>query len=63
MIYVEDCDAVYEKALAAGAKSLREPADQFYGDRMAGIADPFGFHWFIGTHIRDVSKEELEQHG
>ena len=63
MIYVEDCDAVYEKALAAGAKSLREPADQFYGDRMAGIADPFGFHWFIGTHIRDVSKEQLEQHG
>ncbi len=61
MIYVEDCDAVYAKALAAGAKSLREPADQFYGDRMAGVADPFGFHWFIGTHIKDVSKEELEE--
>ena len=63
MIYVDDCDAVYNKAIAAGAKSLREPADQFYGDRMAGVADPFGFHWFIGTHIKDVSKEELEQHG
>jgi PhnB protein len=61
MIYVEDCDAVYRKALAAGAKSLREPADQFYGDRMAGVADPFGFQWFIGTHIKDMSKEQLEQ--
>jgi PhnB protein len=61
MIYVKDCDSVYTKAVAAGAKSLREPADQFYGDRMAGVADPFGFHWFIGTHIKDVSKEELEE--
>ena len=62
MIYVEDCDVTYQRAIAAGAKSLREPADQFYGDRMAGVADPFGFHWFIGTHIKDVSKEELEQY-
>jgi PhnB protein len=62
MIYVEDCDAVYKRALDAGAKSLREPADQFYGDRMAGVADPFGFHWFIGTHIKDVSMEEMKQH-
>jgi len=61
MIYVEDCDAVYNKALAAGAKSLREPADQFYGDRTAGVADPFGFHWWIGTHIKDVSMEEMKQ--
>jgi PhnB protein len=61
MLYVEDCDAVYRKALDAGATSLREPADQFYGDRMAGVADPFGFHWFLGTHIKDVSKEELEK--
>ena len=62
MIYVDDCDAVYKGALEAGAKSLREPADQFYGDRMAGVADPFGFHWWIGTHIKDVSMEELMQH-
>ena len=62
MIYVDDCDAVYKRALDAGAKSLREPADQFYGDRMAGVADPFGFHWFIGTHIKDVSMEEMMQH-
>ncbi len=62
MIYVDDCDTTYKEALAAGAKSLREPADQFYGDRMAGVADPFGFHWWIGTHIKDVSLEEMQQH-
>jgi PhnB protein len=61
MVYVTDCDAVYAKALAAGAKSEREPADQFYGDRMAGVVDPFGFRWYIGTHIKDVSPEELKQ--
>ncbi len=62
VLYVEDCDVVYKQALAAGAKSLREPADQFYGDRTAGVADPFGFHWYIGTHIKDVSMEEMQQH-
>ena len=62
MIYVDDCDAVYKRAVDAGAKSLREPADQFYGDRMAGVADPFGFQWWIGTHIKDVSLEEMKQH-
>lgn len=62
MIYVTDCDAVYKQALAAGAKSEREPTDQFYGDRMAGVVDPEGFKWYIGTHIKDVSKEELQQH-
>ena len=62
MVYVGDCDAVYAQALAAGAKSEREPTDQFYGDRMAGVLDPFGYRWYIGTHIKDVSKEELERH-
>jgi PhnB protein len=62
VIYVEDCDAVYKSALDAGATSLREPADQFYGDRTAGVADPFGFHWWIGTHVKDVSMEEMKQH-
>lgn len=60
MFYVEDCDAVYQKALTAGAKSLREPADQFYGDRMAGVEDPFGFQWWLGTHVRDVSPGEMQ---
>jgi PhnB protein len=61
MIYTENCDAVYEQALAAGATSVRPPTDQFYGDRMAGVADPFGFQWFIATHIKDVSMEDLQK--
>jgi PhnB protein len=62
MLYVTDCDAVYAQALKAGAKSEREPKDQFYGDRSAGVLDPFGYTWYLGTHIKDVSKEELEQY-
>jgi PhnB protein len=60
-VYIEDCDAVYKKAIEAGAKSEREPKDQFYGDRIAGIVDPFGYTWYISTHTKDVSKEELEK--
>ena len=60
MFYAEECDAVYRQALTAGAKSLREPANQFYGDRSAGVEDPFGFQWWRGTHVKDISPEELE---
>jgi PhnB protein len=60
MIYVADCDATYKTAIAEGATSTREPADQNYGDRNAGIADPFGYTWFVATHLQDMSKEELE---
>lgn len=63
MIYVPDCDSVYKQAVAAGAKSEREPEDQFYGDRMATVLDPFGYRWHIATHIKDVSPEEMKQHG
>lgn len=59
MLYVEDCDAVYRKALTAGGKSVREPADQSYGDRMSGVEDPFGFQWWITTHTRDMTVEEM----
>ena len=51
MIYVEDCDETYAEALAAGATSVREPADQPYGDRMAGILDPFGYKWWVAHSI------------
>jgi PhnB protein len=51
LIYTGDCDALYQQALAGGAKSLREPANQPYGDRMAGVSDPFGYKWYIATHI------------
>lgn len=57
--YVEDVDAIVERAVAAGATQLREPSDQFYGDRAAVIADPFGHQWSLHTHIRDVSPEEI----
>jgi len=53
-LYVEDCDAVYDRALQAGATSVRELADQPYGDRNGGVKDPFGNVWFIATHIKDV---------
>jgi PhnB protein len=60
-LYMEDGDAVYQRAIAAGAKSLREPTDQPYGDRMSGVEDSFGNQWWIATHVEDVSSEELEQ--
>jgi PhnB protein len=59
MVYTEDVDAVYQRALQAGATSVSEPKDQFYGDRSAGVADPCGNQWWIATHIEDVSDEEL----
>ena len=58
-LYVENTDAVYRRALDAGAVSIMEPADQFYGDRNAGVKDPSGNLWWIATHIEDVSPEEL----
>jgi PhnB protein len=61
MIYVEDCDAVYNQALAAGAKSFRPLADQFYGDRSGTVTDPFGHQWTVATHREDVSTEELDR--
>jgi PhnB protein len=60
-LYVEDCDAWYNRAMSAGATSLMEPADQFYGDRNAGVQDPDGTSWWIGTHIEDVSPEEMQR--
>jgi PhnB protein len=54
-LYVPDCDAVYRRALAAGATSISEPADQPYGDRSGAVKDAFGNQWYVATHIRDVS--------
>jgi PhnB protein len=58
-VYVDDTDARYKRALEAGAASLMEPADQFYGDRNAGVKDPTGNIWWIATHIEDVPPDEL----
>ncbi len=52
--YVNEVDALYRRALQAGATSLSEPVDQPYGDRNAGVADPFGNVWYIATHIKDM---------
>ncbi len=59
-LYVPDTDAVYRAALAAGGTSLMEPADQFYGDRNAGVQDPWGNNWWIATHIEDVDEAEIQ---
>lgn len=60
-LYVENVDDVYKRALAAGATSLREPADQFYGDRNAQVRDPSGHCWDISMRIEEVSSEEFEK--
>ena len=59
MVYVDDVDAHFARARAAGATILDEPADQFYGDRRYGAADPEGHHWFFATRVREVSEEEM----
>ena len=60
-LYVEDSDAWYKRALRAGAASVREPSDQFYGDRSAGVKDFAGNQWWIHTHIEDVTPEEIKK--
>ncbi|MGI8834118.1 MAG: hypothetical protein ACR2IS_15960 [Nitrososphaeraceae archaeon] len=58
-LYVKYCYVIYKCALEAGAKSIMEPADQFYGDRSAGVKDQFGNRWWIATHKEDCQKKKL----
>jgi uncharacterized glyoxalase superfamily protein PhnB len=60
-LYVPDTDATYQAGLAAGGVSVMEPSDQFYGDRNAGVRDPWGNHWWIATHIEDVDEAEIQR--
>src|SRR5262245_60149384 len=60
-IFVKNCDATYNEALSAGARSMQEPADQFYGDRNARFEDPFGNEWSVMTHIKDVSAKDMKK--
>jgi len=60
-IYVEDTDKAFNRAIEKGATSLMEPADQFYGDRNAGVKDKNGISWWIATHFEDVSEEEMQK--
>ncbi len=60
-LYVQDVDAVFKKAISAGAKQIRPVKDQFYGDRSGAVSDPFGHMWNIATHVEDVTPEEMER--
>jgi PhnB protein len=62
-LYVDDVDTVFARAIKAGAKVLgdMEVKDQFHGDRSGSLTDPFGYKWVIGTHIEDVSFEEMQK--
>jgi PhnB protein len=59
LLYVEDVDAWFKRAVAAGGKVFRPVADQFYGDRTGTFTDPYGHHWTISTHVEDVGHEEM----
>jgi PhnB protein len=60
-LYVEDVDAFVARAVGAGAKITMPIEDMFWGDRYGKLEDPFGHHWSVATHIRDVSPEEMQQ--
>jgi PhnB protein len=59
MVYVADVDAVFDRALKAGATEERKVENQFYGDRAGQFVDPFGHKWFVATHVEDVTPEEV----
>jgi PhnB protein len=59
MLYVQDVDAVFKRAVAAGATSTMEVADQFYGDRSGSLKDPFGHKWMVATHVEEVAPDEI----
>jgi PhnB protein len=60
-LYVDDCDAWFDRAVKAGCKVTRPLADQFYGDRGGMVEDPFGHSWYLSTHKEDVSEEEMQR--
>ena len=61
MVYVEDVDTVFKRAIAAGGKEKQAVKDQFYGDRLGTLEDPFGHVWTVATHKEDVSMEDMEE--
>ena len=60
-LYVDDVDAMYRQAINARATSIREPVDEFYGDRSAGVRDEWNNQWWVATHVEDMSDEEMER--
>lgn len=61
LVYVEDVDSVFKRALDAGATSLQPIEDKFYGDRSGSFEDPFGHHWHVATHVEDVPPDEMSK--
>jgi PhnB protein len=61
LIYSEDVDSAFARAVAAGCTAEREPEDQFWGDRMGSLLDPFGHRWSIATHKEEVAPDELQR--
>lgn len=61
MVYVERVDEVFKRAVASGAKEQQPVKDQFYGDRMGTLQDPFGHTWMLATHIEDVPPDEMRR--
>ncbi len=62
-LYVKDCDGAFQRAVKAGAKEMAPPTDMFWGDRCAGVADPFGYLWSFATHQKDLTAEEMKRAG
>jgi PhnB protein len=60
-VYVDDVDATFKRAVEAGAREVRAPEDQFYGDRSGQFEDPWGHRWSIATHVEDVTPEEMDR--
>jgi PhnB protein len=60
-VYAEDVDDVFARAIDAGAQSVQEPENHFYGDRVAMLDDPFGHRWNIATHVEDVAPDEMDR--
>jgi len=61
LLYLEDVDGVFERAVKAGAKAQRPVVNQFYGDRSGTLEDPFGHVWIVATHVEDVAPEEMKR--
>ena len=61
LVYVDDVDAAFERAIKAGATVLQAVENQFWGDRMGQFADPFGYRWTLATHVKDLTPEEIRK--
>jgi PhnB protein len=61
MLYTDNVDSVFKRAVDLGAKSIQEPTDMFWGDRMGNLEDPFGHQWALATHKEDVTPDEMQK--